>query len=248
MFNFFSKNKCIDERYYLDGNDYNHIVNVLRFKVGEKFLVSFDGKSDLCSLESFSDNQVVCKVEQENYNDTSLPISIYLFQGLIKGDKMDFVVQKAVELGVDCIVPVQMARSIVKLDDKKKVERQKRLGAIALSAAKQSKRNAVPEVYNVLNFNQAVDFAKASLDCILVPYECHNGMQSTLSALKGLKAGSKVGIFIGPEGGFEQKEIDLITNNGGVTISLGKRILRAETASLTALSMCMLYAETMLGE
>lgn len=245
MFNFFSKNKSVDNCYYLDGSDYNHIANVLRFKVGDKFLVSFNKKSDLCSILAFTDGQVVCKIEQENYLDTSLPISLYLFQGLIKGDKMDFVVQKAVELGADCIVPVQMARSIVKLDDKKKIERQKRLSAIAQSAGEQSKRNAVPEVASVLTVKQAVEFAKG-LDVVLVPYECHNGMQATVDALKSIKAGSKVGIFIGPEGGFEQNEIELLTDNGGVTISLGKRILRAETAALTALSMCMLYAESKL--
>lgn len=242
MFNFFSASPKLNGRYLIDGKDYNHMKNVLRFKVGEQFLVSFDGQSDLCKLIDFTDSVAVCEVLEENFNDTALPISLYLFQGLVKGDKMELIVQKAVELGVDVIVPVEMSRSIVKLDGKKKIERQKRLQAICESAAKQSKRNSIPTVNEVLSFNRALELAK-SLDLFLVPYENQEGMKSTVSALSKMKPGDKVGILIGPEGGFEQSEIDNAIQNCGITISLGKRILRAETASITALSMCMLYAE-----
>ena len=245
MFNFFVENKNANGEFVIENKDFNHLKNVLRFKVGERFLVSHNGCSHLCELACYLEDCAYAKVLQENYNDTTLPISLYLFQGLIKGDKMDFVVQKAVELGADCIVPVEMARSIVKLDGKKKIERQKRLQAVCESAAKQSKRNAIPTVYEVLSFNSALDLAK-SMDVFIIPYESHEGMTSTVNALQKIKAGDKVGILIGPEGGFEEKEVQKAIEQGGISISLGKRILRAETASLTALSMCMLYAESKL--
>ncbi len=242
MFNFFSNSPRIDGQYKILDKDFNHMKNVLRFKVGEQFLVSYNGQSDLCRLKEFTANEAICEIIEENFFDTSLPVSLYLFQGLLKGDKMELVAQKAVELGVDVIVPVEMSRSIVKLDDKKKIERQKRLQAICESAAKQSKRNSVPVVNEILSFNKALELAN-SLDLFLVPYENQEGMSSTISALAKMKNGDKVGILIGPEGGFEQAEIDKAIELNGISISLGKRILRAETASITALSMCMLYSE-----
>ena len=179
---------------------------------------------------------------EENFNDTSLPIDITLFQGLPKSDKLELIIQKTIELGVNKIVPVQMARSIVKIDNKKD-NKTPRYNAIAESAAKQSKRNSIPEVTPPLTFTQSLPLT-ADLDLLLVPYESHDGMESTKTALKEIKSGMKVGVFIGPEGGFDQKEIDALTERGGKIISLGKRILRTETASICTLSLLMLHAET----
>jgi 16S rRNA (uracil1498-N3)-methyltransferase len=247
MFNFFADESARQGGYfYISGSDYNHIRNVLRMKEGEEFLVSSGGISSLCRLDRFNGDSAVAEIIEENYQSTDLPIEIYLFQGLPKSDKMELIIQKAVELGVHAIIPTQMQRCVVKLDDKKKKSKTQRWQAIAESAAKQSKRSAVPEVYDCVSYNEALDMAK-DLDVLMVPYECKDGMGSTRMALSQIKEGSKVGIIIGPEGGFEENEVEKAMAIGGESISLGKRILRTETAAITAVGMVMLYSEMNLG-
>ena len=248
MYNFFVKeNQKQNNCYFIDGTDYNHIKNVLRMVVGDTFLVSENGISNLCKIESFENEFVVAKIIEEKYNDTNLPIKIHLFQGLPKGDKMELIIQKTVELGVESIIPVEMSRCVVKIDDKKKKSKQQRWQAISESAAKQSKRNTIPEIEEILTYKQAM--ARASeMDLFLVPYESKNGMEDTKNALSQIKQGMSVGILIGPEGGFDEKEVDLAFENGGKVISLGKRILRTETAAITSVSMCMLHSEMYLGD
>lgn len=248
MFNFFAKeNQRQNNKYFIRGTDYNHIKNVLRMVVGDKFLVSENGISNLCEIVSFENDFVVAEIIQENYNDTNLPIKIHLFQGLPKGDKMELIIQKTVELGVESIIPVEMSRCVVKIDDKKKKSKQQRWQAISESAAKQSKRNTIPEIEGIVTYKQAMARAK-EMDLFLVPYESKNGMEDTKEALSQLKSGMSVGILIGPEGGFDEKEVNLAFENGGKVISLGKRILRTETAAITSVSMCMLHAEMYLGD
>ncbi len=248
MFNFFvDKENKQGEFYYINGTDYNHIANVLRMKTGDNILISCNGKSDLCEISAFESNCVSVKIIEENYQDTSLPVKITLFQGLPKSDKMELIIQKAVELGVDEITPIEMGRCVVKLDEKKKKSKTTRWQAIAESAAKQSKRTAIPTVSDTLSYKQALEKAKG-LDMLLVPYESKNGMADTKEALLKIKSGMSVGIIIGPEGGFEETEIKLANDIGGITVSLGKRILRTETASIAAVSMVMLYSEMNLGE
>ena len=248
MYNFFvDENQKLNNKYVITGTDFNHIKNVLRMGVGDTFLVSDDGISNLCEIESFESDSVIAKIIEENYNDTSLPISIYLFQGLPKGDKMELIIQKTVELGVECIVPVEMSRCVVKLDDKKKKSKVSRWQSISESAAKQSKCNRIPEISDVLTYKQALEKAK-DLDLLLVPYESKNGMADTKDALSQIKSGMSVGILIGPEGGFDEKEIEQAFEIGGKVISLGKRILRTETAAITSVGMCMLHAEMYLGD
>ena len=243
MHNFFvdEKNRQGDV-YYITDADFNHIKNVLRMKQGDSFLVSSDSKSDLCVLDSFTEEAVIAKITEENYQDTSLPVKLYLFQGLPKSDKMELVIQKAVELGAEGVIPVDMNRCVVKIDDKKKKSKVARWQAISESAAKQSKRTIIPEISDVLSFRQAMEKAK-EMDVFIVPYENKDGMKATKNALSEIKKGMSVGILIGPEGGFDEKEIEIAESVGGLTVSLGKRILRTETAAITALSMCMLYAE-----
>lgn len=248
MHNFFvNDNQKQNNRYFISGTDFNHIKNVLRMNVGDTFLVSEQGMSNLCEIENFESDTVVVKIVEENYNDTSLPIKIYLFQGLPKGDKMELIIQKCVELGVYEIVPVQMNRSVVKIEEKKKKSKKDRWQAISESAAKQSKCNAIPEISEILTYKQALEKAK-DLDLLLVPYESKNGMEDTKNALNEIKGGMSVGILIGPEGGFDEKEIEKAFEMGGKVISLGKRILRTETAAITSVSMCMLHAEMNLSE
>ena len=248
MFNFFvDKEKRVGDCYYITDADYNHITNVLRMQKGDSFLVSEDGISNLCFIEAINSDSVVAKIIKENYQDTNLPIKIVLFQGLPKSDKMELIIQKCVELGVDSIVPVEMSRCVVKIEEKKKKSKISRWQAISESAAKQSKRTIIPEIKDIVSYKNALKMAE-ELDVVLVPYENKDGMKATKEALSGIKSNMSVGIFIGPEGGFDEKEIEAAVEVSGKTISLGKRILRTETAAITAVGMCMLYAETELGD
>ncbi len=243
MFNFFVEESAHQgDRFIITGADHNHIRNVLRMQPGDTFLVSCAGFSHLCRLEAFEGDAVIAQMIEEKYQDTELPVRFYLFQGLPKGDKLELILQKSVELGVAGIIPVEMSRCVVKLDQKKKAAKQTRWQAIAESAAKQSKRSVIPEVSSVLSYKQAL--AKAEeLDLLLVPYENERGMAATREALAQIKPGMSVAILIGPEGGFEEVEIEQAKQAGGLVISLGKRILRAETAAVTAVGMGMLHVE-----
>lgn len=242
MYNFFVESGRQGNFYFITGSDYNHIKNVLRMKQGDTFLVSENGVSSLCSLESFEGESVIARIIEENYQNTNLPVKIYLFQGIPKSDKMELIIQKIVELGAEAIIPVEMARCVVKLDDKKKKSKISRWQAIAESAAKQSKRTSIPEVYDVMTYKQVMQKA-AEFDHFLVPYESKNGMTDTKAALEEIKSGDTVGILIGPEGGFEESEIASAIEAGAKTVSLGKRILRTETAAIVSVGMCMLHAE-----
>lgn len=248
MYNFFvDSNSRKGECYIINGADFNHIKNVLRMREGDTFLVSDNGVSNLCQIESFDSEEVIAKILEENYQDTELPIKIYLFQGLPKSDKMELIIQKCVELGVFEIIPVEMNRCVVKIDDKKKKSKTQRWQAISESAAKQSKRTIIPNISDILTYKQALEKAK-DLDLVLVPYESKNGMFDTTNALNEIKKGMSVGIFIGPEGGFDEKEIAFAKDNNAKIISLGKRILRTETAAITSVAMCMLHTEMNLSE
>ncbi len=243
MYNFFvDKFARADNSFKISDKDHNHICNVLRMQVGETFLVSCEGVSHLCRLAEIDKEEVTAEILEEDYRNTELPVKFYLFQGLPKADKLELIIQKTVELGVAGIIPVEMSRSIVKLDDKKKKQRKERWQAIAESAAKQSKRNVIPEVFDVLSYKLAMQKA-AGMDLFLVPYENERGMAATKEALDRIKPGMSVGILVGPEGGFDDKEIDLAREAGAVVISLGSRILRAETAAITAVAMGMLHVE-----
>lgn len=243
MFNFFaSENSRSGDFYYITGSDYNHIINVLRMKKGDTFLVSADGKGDLCELYDYDTETVTAKIIEEGYKNTDLLSEIYLFQGLPKADKMELIIQKTVELGVHAVVPVEMSRCVVKLDEKKKKSKRERWQSISESAAKQSKRNIIPEVYNAVSYKEMLKMA-SEMDLFLVPYENKDGMKSTAQALTEVTKAKKIGILIGPEGGFDEKEIEEAVKAGGRTVSLGSRILRTETAAITAVAMCMLELE-----
>lgn len=247
MHNFFADESARAENSFrIGGKDYNHICNVLRMQIGDAFLVSCDGVSNLCRLERIESDTVVAEIVEEGYQSTELPVQLYLFQGLPKGDKMELIIQKTVELGVAGIIPVEMSRCVMKLEEKKKKARVERWQSIAESAAKQSKRSVIPEVFGVMTYKQAMEKI-AEMDLFLVPYENERGMAATREALSRIKAPMSVGILIGPEGGFDEKEVALARDAGAVIISLGKRILRAETAAVTAVAMGMLHVE-MLAE
>ena len=243
MFNFFVEDNSREGNcYYIEGHDFNHIKNVLRMHEGDTILVSENGMSHLCEIKSLEGDTCVAEITEENFQNTDLPVEIHLFQALPKGDKMEFIIQKTVELGVDKIYPVEMKRCVVKLDDKKKKSKVSRWQSISESAAKQSKRCRIPEIGDVLSFKEALEKAK-EMDLFLVPFESKRGMLDTKDTLAEIKSGMKIGIIIGPEGGFEAKEVEAAAAIGGKTVSLGSRILRTETAAMTSVGMVMLHVE-----
>ena len=247
MYNFFvDKSAVLSDGYKILGKDYNHIKNVLRMKTGEDILVTSDGKSDLCCIAEITDNEIIVKVIKPDYQCTELPLSITLFQGIAKGEKMELIIQKAVELGASEIIPVEMKRCIAKIEKNKVKQKTERFNLIAESASKQSKRNVIPKVLEPMTFDSALSYAK-DFDMLIVPYECADGMTATVNTLNEIKRGCKIGVIIGAEGGFDDSEIKKAKAlpNARV-ISLGKRILRTETASITALSVIMLHAESYL--
>ncbi len=245
MYNFFVNILAkIDGGYKISGKDYNHIKNVLRMKSGEDVLVTYNGKSDLCCIVDFTDSEVLVKIIKPNYQCTELPIEVYLFQGIAKGEKMELIIQKAVELGVHSIIPVEMKRCIAKIEKNKLKQKTERFNLISESASKQSKRNIIPKVLEPMAFDNALKFA-CELDLLVIPYECAEGMTATKECFSMIKSGMKIGVMIGAEGGFEDSEIDKAKALSNTKIiSLGKRILRTETASITALSAIMLHAES----
>lgn len=242
---FVDSNMIGDDEILIEGKDVNHIKNVLRMKIGEHLEVNDgNGKLYLAAIKEFNSNQVVAEIIEKKECLTELPCKIHLYQGLPKGDKMEFIVEKAVELGVHRIVPVETKRAIVKLDDKKKNKKRDKWNSLCTSAAKQSARGSIPYVDEVVSFKNAID-ESCEFNHVLVPYELAEGMDTTREAIEQIKINDSVAVFIGPEGGFDSGEIELALEKGAKPISLGKRILRTETAGLTTLSILMYHIETM---
>ena len=233
-----------DKSVIITGGDVNHIKNVLRMKVGEEISVSngADGKEYRCGIVAFEEELVRCELRFVKEDGVELPSKVYLFQGLPKADKMELIIQKAVELGVYEVIPVAAKRCVVKLDDKKAKSKIARWQGIAEAAAKQSKRGIIPKVSDVMTFGEAVKRA-AGMDVRLIPYELAEGMEKTKEIVNSLQAGQEIAIFIGPEGGFEEAEVQKALENGIEPITLGRRILRTETAGFTVLSWIMYQLE-----
>lgn len=246
MYQFFVEpNQIVEKKVFIKGNDYNHIKNVLRMKIGEEVNISngIDSKEYRCAIEAFEDDQVVLELRFVKEDSHELPSKIYLFQGLPKSDKMEGIIQKNVELGVFEIIPVSMKRCVVKLDSKKSDSKTTRWQSIAEAAAKQSKRGIIPNVSKPMTFSEAVEYAKEKCDVLLLPYELEEGMDITRKIIDDIKPGQDVAIFIGPEGGFDENEVDKAQKAGFKSITLGKRILRTETAGMCVMSILMYQLE-----
>ncbi len=244
MHHFFVSPEQVGEKSItITGSDVNHIKHVLRMAPGEQITVSSgENKEYRCEIRSLSEEQVEAQIMWVQETGAELPSRLYLFQGLPKSDKMELIIQKAVELGVYEIVPTATRRAVVKLDKKKEESKRKRWQGIAESAAKQSKRNLIPQVTQVMSFREAVEYA-AGLDVKLVPYELAEGMDAARQVIGSIKPGQSVAVFIGPEGGFAPEEIDYAVEHGFRPITLGRRILRTETAGMTVLSILMYHLE-----
>lgn len=232
-----------EDKIRIQGSDVNHMKNVLRMRPGEEVMVS-DGNNlqYRCRVEDYPEGEAVLAILKAGLVDTELPSRIYLFQGLPKQEKMELIVQKAVELGVCQVIPVQTRRCVVKLDAKKAAKKVQRWQQIAESAAKQAGRGYIPAVSEVMTFQEALAFSE-TLDIRLIPYELADGMEGTRKILDEIRPGQSVGIFIGPEGGFEKEEVGRAVEAGALPITLGKRILRTETAGIAVLSILMYRLE-----
>ena len=229
----------------ITGSDVNHIKNVLRIRQGEEMLVSDGtGRDYLCQAEEIAGQEVTVRILETEEEGRELPSRIWLFQGLPKSDKMEFIIQKAVELGAAGIVPVSTRNTVVKLDPKKEEAKVKRWQAIAESAAKQSKRSLVPRVSGIMTLKEAFDYVESQgFSVRLIPYEHEAGMDGTKTELDAAGPGQDIAVFIGPEGGFDREEVEAAVEKGIHPITLGRRILRTETAGMAALSILMFQLE-----
>lgn len=236
---FVSPENIGEEEVYIRGTDVNHIKNVLRMKAGDELLISDGSSKDLvCVIEEMDRDadQIRCHITDKEAQIKEPETRFFLFQGLTKSDKFEFIIQKAVELGVYEIIPVKTARCVVKYDDKKQKNKVERWQKISESAAKQSRRGIIPEVKEIMDLESALSYA-SSLDTVIIPYENFKDMSSTREILESIEKGTSVGIFIGPEGGFESAEVEKAEAIGAKPITLGERILRTETAPLMILSI-----------
>ena len=221
---------------FLTGSDVNHIKNVLRMHAGEEIVLSDGSLQYNCRIEELGPDRVTVSILSREREERELPVRITLFQGIPKGERMELVIQKSVELGAACIVPVVMERTIVKLDEKKAAQKRSRWQSVAESAAKQSGRGIIPEVCPVVSYSKMLEEAK-TLDHFFLAYELAEGMQGTREAFAAIRPGEKIGLLIGPEGGISHSEAEEALLAGAQVISLGRRILRTETAGPAALAM-----------
>ena len=244
MHRFFIQHSQIqDGRLYVEGADVNHIKNVLRMKPGDQVMASDgEGMQYLCALEAFERGLAWFRIVDTWKENRELSSKLCLFQGLPKSDKMELIIQKATELGVYELVPMVTGRTVVRLDEKKAEKKNARWNAIAEAAAKQSGRSRIPRVQEAMTFSEALAYAEA-LDVLLIPYEKAEGMEATRQAIEGIRPGQSVGIFIGPEGGFEEAEVAQAMEKGAAPVTLGRRILRTETAGFVVLSMLLYHLE-----
>lgn len=244
---FVNQTQLKNKKIFIEGQDVKHIKNVLRMKVGEHIDVcNVDVTQNYeCEIEEINNENIICKIIKERENDSESKVKITIFQGLPKADKMELVIQKSVELGVYNIVPVAMKRCVVKLDSKdvrKKVERWQKISEVA---AKQCGRDIIPKVSEVVKIDDICKMMD-SYDKIIVAYE--NEKDSTLKneiqKIRMLdKEEIKIGVLIGPEGGIDEKEIEVLKSAGGNIVTLGKRILRTETVALNVLSILLYELE-----
>ncbi len=256
----------------LTSDNYNHLKNVLRVRIGEKILISDGECTDYeCDVVEIHDEEWIKETLEDgkraanaaagalsgepevilhiNFVEENheLPAEIYLFQGLPKQDKMELIVQKAVELGAHAVIPLDSQNTVVKLDEKKAQKKTERWQAIAEAAAKQSKRSIIPEVMPVMKWKDATEYVK-DFDLKLIPYENAKSIKHTMEELEKLPEHGKIAVFIGPEGGFSEQEVEDALRHGIEPVTLGKRILRTETAAITSLSVLMLMLEAKAAE
>ncbi|MFS0672858.1 16S rRNA (uracil(1498)-N(3))-methyltransferase [Ornithinibacillus sp. 179-J 7C1 HS] len=234
----------------IDGDDAHHIIRVMRMKVEDKIICNPPkSKGAVCKIIQIATNYVMAKVEEWIENDSELPVSITIAQGLPKADKMDLVLQKGTELGASAFIPFIAERSVVKWDTKKEEKKLIRYAKIVKEASEQSHRNHLPEIKPAMNLKQLLE-ESATYDVLLIAYEEEAktaNYQSFASVVREFKRGEKIMICIGPEGGFSPHEVDTLKEHNFIPVRLGPRILRTETAALYALASISYHLEELEG-
>ncbi len=244
---FFVKNEQINsDEVRIIGEDVNHIKNVLRMKVGDTFNICNDADASnyIVMIESFCKDEIVCKIKEKIDNTAESNVKVHIYQGLPKADKMELIIQKSVELGVEKITPVEMKRCVVKLDGKDKVKKIDRWQKIAEVASKQSGRDIIPEICSIKNV-ESISEEFSDYDIILLCYENEKNtflkdvFRGAREKNRFAKDYLKIAVIIGPEGGIDISEVEFMKQRGAIAVSLGNRILRTETVSLSLLSIIM---------
>ncbi len=241
MSTFYIKKEQINgDKAIIQGEDVNHIRNVLRYKISDCLDVCDEnGIRYKTKIANFLNDKIELNILEISDETTEAKINVSLFQGLPKSDKMDLIIQKCTELGVKSIIPIITERVITKVDDKNETKKSERWQKIAKEASKQSGRQIVPLVEKVTNLKNIIE-KLSKYDIVIVPYECEkNNMLKNVLRKTDIKL-TNVAIVIGPEGGFSDNDIDLLRECKNIEmVSLGPRILRTETAGLATLSMLM---------
>ena len=247
---FFVKEEQIKEnQIIIKGQDVNHIKKVLRAKIGDELQICNrqNGENFLCEIDNLEEEKIICQIKEKIQEQVESNIEVTIFQGLPKADKMEYIIQKSVELGVYDITPVEMKRCVVKLNEKDKSKKIERWQKISEVAAKQCGRDIIPQINNIINIKNICNLIQ-EYDMVLVAYENEekNTLKEQLENIKkqnNSKSKVKIGIIIGPEGGLEEKDVETLKENGAKVITLGRRILRTETVALNVLSIIMYELE-----
>lgn len=244
---FVTTNQIEGKKISIQNEDVNHIKNVLRAKIDDTIEIcdSITSKNYICKIEQIEDKQIYCHIVEEIASNVEPHIQVSIFQGLPKADKMELVIQKSVELGAFDITPVEMKRSVVKLNEKDKIKKIQRWQKISEGAAKQSGRDKIPTIHPIINVHTLCENIK-KYDLILVAYE-NEKINTLKQELKNIKSDKnkqmKIAIVIGPEGGIDKEEIAKLEEYHARVITLGNRILRTETVALNILSVIMYELE-----
>lgn len=244
---FITQDQIEKDKITIVGQDVNHIKNVLRQKIGDEIVICSNTTAQdyKCKIEKIEEEKILCKIKEKIENNSESNIKVTIFQGLPKADKMELVIQKSVELGAYDITPIEMKRCVVKLNEKDKTKKIERWQKIAEVAAKQSGRNQIPKINNIIPIKNICKFTD-EYDLILVAYEKEENttLKQVLKEIKQeQKENFKIAVVIGPEGGIEEQEIEMLEQSGAKIITLGKRILRTETVALNMLSIILYELE-----
>ena len=244
---FVENNQIKNDTIYIKDKDVNHIKKVLRKNIEDEITICNENtKQDyLCKITNIEENEITCKILKELETNVESNIEVSIFQGLPKADKMELIIQKSVELGVHDITPIEMKRCVVRLKEKDKTKKIERWQKISKVAAKQCGRNYIPKINNIENLKEISEKIK-DYDVVLVAYEeeKENTLKNELELLKKDNDNIKIAVVIGPEGGIDKEEIEVLKRNGAKIITLGKRILRTETVALNVLSIIMYELES----
>ena len=247
---FVKENQVNNNQIHIIGEDVNHIKNVLRMKIGDTFKVCNEESSEnyLVEIQTFIKEEIICNIIEKIENSTESNVKVHIYQGLPKADKMELIIQKSVELGVNAITPIEMKNCVVKLDGKDKIKKIDRWQKISEVAAKQCGRNIIPKICSIKNISEICrEFEQYNLVILCYENEKNTYLKNVLEEIKKSKIinkdNTKIAVIIGPEGGIDVSEVDIMKQNGAKVVSLGSRILRTETVSLNVLSIIMYELE-----